>query len=174
MKQHLVEQFQSGGSKSYDIDINIKNCTFDNNYAKLNGGALYTAFSKDVNISDSKFINNSANGHSGAVNTQLRGKLTIDNSIFSNNSVNTSYVSGIGWWATSGAIGISNDIIIKNSTITGNRAIIKTSNDKAYFSSIGYEKENNIVIEDTTIDGTCGYYESGNPIEEPCSSLVSN
>ncbi|MDR3291315.1 MAG: DUF11 domain-containing protein [Methanobrevibacter sp.] len=76
-----------------NVGFTIENCSFTDNHANNNGGAVYT---EDINtqIINSNFTNNSAANGGGAVFTSNSDGLKIDNSIFTYNTNNTIFING--------------------------------------------------------------------------------
>ncbi|MBR6992980.1 MAG: hypothetical protein IKH85_02760 [Methanobrevibacter sp.] len=71
-------------SDVYKSQINIYNCTFEDNHAQI-GGAIYIANNKTVlNIFDSTFINNNAQEFGGAIASEYDVAVTIKRSKFIN------------------------------------------------------------------------------------------
>ena len=91
-------------------NVSIYNCTFANNTATKNGGAIY---SKGVNftICDSIFINNTSKG-GGAIFGEKEENFIVNNCTFINNSATSNY---------GGAIRCDNckNVLINNCTFTG-------------------------------------------------------
>lgn len=70
------------GSDSYTLAVNIKNCTFSDNYA-VYGGAIYMS-GGSLDISDSFFINNYAYNFGGAIACEYGTDIKISKTKFSN------------------------------------------------------------------------------------------
>ncbi len=70
-------------SDTYNANINIINCTFENNHAQ-SGGAIYATKEGVMNIQDSTFINNYAQNFGGAIVAESGINLTIKKSKFIN------------------------------------------------------------------------------------------
>lgn len=115
----------AGAIYSYRGGLNVTNCTFKNNNATVNGGAIISSGETSI-ITDSTFTDNTARITGGAIagggdvlsgdRSQVLspGSLTVINSIFTNNSATV----GDG-----GAINAHNLNLI-NSILTGNNAAI--------------------------------------------------
>jgi len=72
-----------GGAISNSGTLTLLNCTFENNRAITQGGAIYSADSATLVVKDSSFNNNTAK-KGGAIITQ-KSDLKIDSSTFTNN-----------------------------------------------------------------------------------------
>ncbi len=79
----------SGGAVSNDGALTIEDCTFDNNGAGLDGGAVRNCNGGTLQIFGTTFTNNSADREGGAL-AALGGIATVVNSTFSGNSAKTS------------------------------------------------------------------------------------
>ena len=95
----------------------VNGCTFSNNYAGFNGGAIYKSSGGDVFISGSTFTNNSADNDGGAIYSTdsilENSRFSISNSTFINN--NAKLYGG----AISRPYG---DFSVSNCTFTNNHA----------------------------------------------------
>lgn len=102
--------------KSSDVDLEIINCTFKDNYAYNScGGAIYSYMTNsNINIKDSTFINNIAENSGGAISTQGQ-YTTVSNSIFKNNNAKEGYGGAV-------EINDENSPTISNSNFESNNA----------------------------------------------------
>ena len=101
--------------------IDVDNCTFMNNRAKI-GGAIYCL--NNANIKNSKFISNEADKAAAAI---FGNKITIDNSLFRLNKALLKEVfiedrQDVGRDDYGGAITATGDIIVSNSMFDYNHA----------------------------------------------------
>ena len=104
---------------NYEINLNILNCRFNDNYAEYNSGAIKVASWGSATIDKCEFTNNrvtrsSGGNNGGAINSKSTEQVVISNSRFINNTV--PYLGA--------AIYTSNDgqDIIKNCNFTDNTA----------------------------------------------------
>lgn len=73
---------QGGGAIENLGRFILKDSSFENNYAKHFGGALFTEHSGSISISNAKFINNCAHEEGGAIFIQDgRDKFSVDSSV---------------------------------------------------------------------------------------------
>ncbi len=79
--------------------VDISNCEFTRNRAKLSGPAIYAAHCVNVNVSDSRFTENSAYHHAGAIFSVYHVNFTIQRTNFSGNNAvlsNGGCITGTG------------------------------------------------------------------------------
>ena len=131
------DYFKTGGAIliTGSAKLTIINCTFENNYAKNYGGAIYNGV-KDgtLTINNTKFINNNAGGEDGGA-IYTKGDLSIENSYFKSN---TAKVDG-------GAIYSVKGVEATNCTFESNKATGARSH-KCYGGAICAKEE--IYLED--------------------------
>ncbi|NND82649.1 MAG: hypothetical protein HKN50_09490 [Gammaproteobacteria bacterium] len=108
----------SGGGAIYAHEVTnltLDACNFSDNYA-FSGGAVYLNNVTDPTISNSVFSSNSANLRGGAISANHSVNLNIIGTSIDNNRAR--YGAGIN--LTSG----STDVILANSTLSGNVAVV--------------------------------------------------
>jgi len=104
----------SGGSIYADGTLVLWNCVLSNNYAGVDGGAIYaSAKSPSVTLTNSKVTGSTAFGRGGGV-VQLGGSLRIDHSEISHNTAD----SGGGIYS-SGPLEILDSSLVKQNTAAG-------------------------------------------------------
>lgn len=78
------------GTSSKLIDVTIENCNFENNYGKLESGAVWLNVVGNVTVKNSMFCGNTGNRRAGAIfiKGNPNGLLTVDGCYFSENTDN--------------------------------------------------------------------------------------
>ncbi|MGI6242882.1 MAG: T9SS type A sorting domain-containing protein [Prevotella sp.] len=78
------------GTSSRLIDVTIENCNFENNYGKLESGAVWLNVVGNVTVKNSMFCGNTGNWRAGAIfiKANPNGLLTVDGCYFSENTDN--------------------------------------------------------------------------------------
>lgn len=92
----------------------VADSVFSSNFASNSGGALYLGATTQITIRNSRFENNTADGFGGALATGSTGSVSIEDSEFLANSV-------VGSSRVGGAISSGSDLIVRRSTLAGNR-----------------------------------------------------
>jgi predicted outer membrane repeat protein len=101
-----------GAIKATNTNIDIDDCTFENNYAAASGGAVY--LTGNANVSNCNFISNVAVNNGGAIFAYLpQGTLNINDCNFTDNKAGN---GGAAIYAHTG------DVNIDGATFTGNNA----------------------------------------------------
>ena len=122
-----------GGAISNNGNLNITNCTIQNNTGSIYGGGIYNGYGKNLYVNSCNFINNTAiSENGGAIDND--GILIVTNSNFISNKATTSNNQISPWNGNGGAIlnwyGASSTVI--NNNFTNN-----TANDGGAISSFG-------------------------------------
>lgn len=129
------------------VDVNIQSCTFKNNRAVLEGGAIYSSTDTSnysFNITDCEFLNNSSwygggalflNNFEGIVNS------TISNCSFTTNHTNT-FGGAVYAKSTSGLT----DFKIENSVLNSNESPTAAGIFMSSFSSPGVDSASSLEV----------------------------
>ncbi|AMD16637.1 hypothetical protein TL18_00430 [Methanobrevibacter sp. YE315] len=149
------------GSALYAMNsaVTIINCTFSNNMATRDGGAIFANTGSTLDISNSKFTSNQASQSGGAVYGK---KITLDNVVFTSNVASQS----------GGAVYSSNYLKSTNSKFNEN-SVISGRGGAVYKESIGDGIFRNNVFERNRASDGGGIY-SDNLITLSNSSFSSN
>ncbi|MEM9774542.1 MAG: choice-of-anchor Q domain-containing protein, partial [Chloroflexota bacterium] len=180
------------------VESSILSQNFVTGTINSGGGAFFTTTLGDVTINNSTLSDNVSSGDAGAVEIISTGSVTITNSTISNNSaadqaggilngnilfVANSTISGNTAEKAGGIwIGIEDEAIIRNSTISGNSATgdpfsqgggVQISRDAIVFFG-------NSTITENVADGTIGLGDPGGGIfnesiiTQPTNSIIAN
>jgi hypothetical protein len=113
--------FDGGALYISSSSVNISDCIIENNYANDQGGAVYIRSSSNVNLSNVILQNNLAN-RGGAILITEGSDLLIDNSVLLNNQTHDDYNGGSNPNSGGAIYSVESQIIISNSSVTGNSA----------------------------------------------------
>jgi predicted outer membrane repeat protein len=152
VNHHIPEYFE-GGSAIYAFQSNlvIKNCIFEDNYARGYGGAVY-ADSVNLQILDCIFTQNTAlaGGACSVDGIFQKSDVQIENCLVKQNRT-TLYGGGLDFWNAS--------VTIANSQISDNRA----QNDPFYTIgggiNVGYNSD--LYLQDSSIENNVSVYGGG-------------
>lgn len=106
-----------GGAVHNSGELNINQCTFENNLSKYAGAILSSRFAS-LNVSKTRFMRNSSQGGGAIVNF---GEFTLSHSLFENN--NSKLSGGAIFTQHAGTLKVMSCDFIRNSTLGGGGAI---------------------------------------------------
>ena len=150
-----------GGLYSYRSSPVISGCTFSNNFAEFDGGALFTQFANSVsslyvNLSDSIFDSNIANYKGGAIalnSISPTPSLLVSNLLMMNNSTDTDYSKGAAVYLYKTNAEFTNCTVADNS-VSGygslGSAFYSTLSDLSLINSIISNNTNIAIASDDT------------------------
>lgn len=145
---------ENGGAFSVSsASADIKNCTFENNYAAKTGGGVYLAYSATANITGSRFVRNRAGTVGGAVATTYSAFPSIYDSIFEENVANFGGAVSAQGYTDFNGYGDLTSLRIVNSRISRN--VAKSSGGGVWIGALigkQYQKPT-VEINSVTFDG---------------------
>lgn len=122
--------------------LEISGTTFQDNKAEDSGGGIYSGHATDVVITDSTLIDNQAvNGGAIALTGDDSQSATIDNSAIQNN---IAVQSG-------GGIYSGKELIVRNSTISGNRTLTPNVQEFEQYGGAGIAAWDNLTLLDSSV-----------------------
>ena len=109
------DSFTQGDGGAIDIlnaDLTCDQCTFENNEAFGDGGAISVSSTSNLTLGDSEFLGNTAL-NAGAIDAGTSTNLFVDRTTFSENQSTNG----------AGAIELDGDLILQNSTVSSNVSV---------------------------------------------------
>ena len=175
-----------GAISSFNLKIQVINCSFTNNFAGIDGGALYLFCSAEnvnfcfQNISSNIFINNNAISMGRAYKWEILKPIESDN-IFVNNSAKDSY-DYVSCFCKLGfeliEIDVSNnETIVFNSFGSNSSDLLELQNENSLTSSFylkfyPLDYYNHILSENNINNSINFYLQYQNKSDETCASRI--
>ena len=181
----VVDPNYGGGIYNLSATITVSNCSFNENSASYNGGAIFNSYDGVITVTNCSLENNYANYDGGALYNGMRGTLTVTNSVIIDSGAE--HCGGGFYNNTEGTITITDCMISGNEATeygggiynAANATLIVTnsaieSNECEQISG-GIYTEGSLMVTNSTISGNSSDGMGGGiVVTGTCSALITN